>query len=366
MSINEGFRIEYIETKNNYKINPISLISLKRAMLSFFSTYEGIMRNISIRDSEVDNECMYPDSYLEYYIDCIVFFQHFFELTIKDLLAYDSELLITTYKSSNSIKALYDLIHNNNANIDSINSVEFSDALERIKRLVDKIYPDGSFSFIKQYYSTLKQLNKYRNMTLHRGRFILKFKELDCFIGNKIFPIIQDIFNHSYYKNCYKKWKYSNLDCGIDPFIEIMTECKKDTPNHRKIALLKELGRAGYKKTFKQKTFKQKTFLNNTDKYKNLKNEKILAEAQLEIAVPNEHLIYFLDKCPVCGEKSIISFEDSYEEYGYDEDTGEIIVTEYIDYVASIKCLWCSYELDCGYIGDISDFGFKELKNYFK
>jgi hypothetical protein len=359
-STSEGFRIEFIETQNNYKINPIGIISLKRAMLSYFSTYEGIMRNGTIRDTDDNNNDQYPSSYFEYYIDCIVFFQHFFELTIKDLLAYDDELLISTYKNNNSIELIYDLIHNNDTNTDGINSVEFSDALERIKKLVTKIYSDGSFDFIKKYYEDLKNLNNYRNKALHRGRFILKFEELDRFIGGKIFPIIQDIFNHPYYKGLDKKWRYQSLHCCIDPFDEIIKECKELEPNHKKIALLKELGRAAYMQPSKNKGWW------TYEKQKKLIEQKILATAQFETSMPKETLNHFMDTCPVCGETSIISFEDSHDDYDFDEKTGEQFISDHYEWVASIKCVWCSYELDCAYIGDISEFGFTELYNYFK
>ncbi|OBR96832.1 hypothetical protein CLRAG_03410 [Clostridium ragsdalei P11] len=361
MNTNEGFRIEFIETLDNYKINPLGIISLKRAMVSFFSTYEGIHRNVIIRDSDDNNNSQYPAMYFEYYIDCIVFFQHFFELTIKDLLAHDSELLITTYKNKDSIEPLYDLIHKIDTNTDGVNSVEFSDALDRIKKLVTKIYPDGSFDFIKQKYNALKKLNKYRNMAVHRGRFILKFEELDNFIGKEIFPIIQDIFNHPYYKGLDKKWRYPLLHCGIDPFEEIIKECKKPETNHKKIALLKELGRAAYNQTSKNK----KLWIYSKGQ-KNLIKQKILASAQFEIPIPKEYLHDYMDICPVCGEKSIISFKDSNDEYDIDEETGEQIISEHIEWVGAIKCVWCSYELDCSYIGDISQFGLTGLHNYFK
>lgn len=361
MSATNGFRIKFIGAQNNYKINPLSIISLKRAMLSFFSTYEGIARHITVRDSDDNNNNRYPNRYYEYYIDCIVFFQHFFELTIKDLLAYDSELLITTYKNNNSIEPLYNLIHNIDTNTDGINSVEFSDALERIKKLVNKIYPDGSFDFIKQHYDALKELNKYRNMALHRGRFILKFEELDNFIGRKILPIIRDIFNHPYYKAIDKNWRYPLLHCGIDPYEEIMNECNNPAPNHKKIALLKELGRAAYNQPSKTRGWGT-----STEKQKKLINQKILATAQFETSVPKEMLHDFMDTCPVCGETSILIFEDSDYDYDYDEKTGEQFISERYDWVSSIKCVWCSYELDNAYIGDISELGFTELHNFFK
>lgn len=356
----EGFKIEFITTVNNYKINPLIIISLKRAMLSFFSTYDGIMRNITVRDTDDDMNAQYPSSYFEYYIDCIVFFHHFFELTIKDLLAYSSELLITTYKNKDSIEPLFNLIHKIDTDTDGINSVEFSDALERINILVDKIYPDGSFDFIKKHYNILKRLNTYRNKALHRGRFILKFEELDCFIGKDIFPIVQDIFSHPYYNGLEKQWMYPPLHCCIDPFEEIINECRKLVPNHRKIALLKELGRASYKQPSKKKRWGI-----HAEKHKRLIEQKILATAQFDTSISKEMLHNFMDTCPVCGETSILSFEDSDDDYVIDERTGEQSISKHYEWVTSVKCVWCSYELDCAYIGDISQFGFSNLKNFF-
>ncbi len=358
MQNSEDSKIELIETKDNYQINPIGLFSLKRALISYFSTYEGIMRNITIRNSD-DELNAYPSSYFEYYIDCIILFHHFFELTIKDLLAHDSELLIITYKNSKSIEPLYNLIHKKNTNTDKLNTVEFSEALQRIKILADKIYSDGKFNFIAntQNYESLNKLNNYRNMVLHRGRTILKFTELDCFIGKNILPIIQEIFEHRYYEGLEKKWKYPPLHCKIDPIEEIINEFKSPNPNFKKIALLKEMGRASYKQPQNSKAWGK-----ILEKHKKSVQDKILAMAHFESSMPKELLPDYMDTCPVCGKTSIITFEDSY----YDYDETDELINNYQEWIASIKCVWCSYELDCAYIGDISNFGLAGLKNYFK
>ena len=44
-----------------------------------------------------------------------------------------------------------------------------------------------------------------------------------------------------------------------------------------------------------------------------------------------------MDICPVCGEKSIISFEDLSDDYEIDEKTGEQITSEHYEWVATIN-----------------------------
>jgi len=58
--------------------------------------------------------------------------------------------------------------------------------------------------------------------------------------------------------------------------------------------------------------------------------------------------------------------EDCEDEVDIDEETGEPIISEHYVWVETIKCVWCSYELHCAYIGDISEFGLPRLANYFK
>jgi len=136
-------------------------------------------------------------------------------------------------------------------------------------------------------------------MAIHRGRFILKFEELDNFIGKKILPIIKDIFQHPYYNGLDKNWRYSLLNCGIDPLEEIINECNKFAPNHKKIALLKELGQAAYKQPPK----KNKVLSTYVKKQNDLTEQKILASAQFETSVPKKYLHEYIGRCPVCGEK---------------------------------------------------------------
>ena len=355
-----GFKVDVFLTQSNYKINPIGIISLKRAVKSFYSTYEGLHRHYVVRSTSDECNQYYPDSFYENYVDCIIFFQHFFEITIKDLLAHDSELLVTTYRYKDSITPLYNLIHNIPTDTDNVNSVEFSDALDRIEALVNKIYPDGSFDFLKKYKKELRELNTLRNKVIHRGRYILNFEELDSFIGKSIFPIINEIFMHPFYNNLTTKWKHKPLSCGIDPFQEILNECKNPVINHRKIALLKELGRAAYNRPYRNISWGI-----YIDKQKKLIEQKILSDAQFETSIPEEYLLNYLDECPVCGEMSLMSFNDSTDDYCEDEETGEQFITAHYDWIAGVKCIWCSYELDCAYIGDISSFGLNGLTNYF-
>lgn len=333
-----GFTIEPINN-NGYEFNPMALVSLKKAVNAYYSTYKGIQHHAIIRDDNNDNKKYYTNEYKKYYLDIIIYFHHFFEITIKDLLENGNILLSRNIDNAEMCDILFGELNGNSVNPDDYKdkkTIEFSDALRRLKVLVSKIYTDGSFDFLVQTlnYDTLTQLNQYRNRLLHRGKLVFTFTELDSFIGGHIFPIIKEIFNHPYYSNYKKIWCHIELDCKHDILEEIINECSVKTPNYPKIAVLKEMGRAAY-------MIPKFTKMNQ--------EEMVLAKASVVSNVNKKYVKNMLKKCPVCGKVALYSYNEREKD---------------VEYTLSVECLNCTFELDCGYIMDMSQFGLN-IDNYF-
>ena len=147
---NIGFKIEAIE-KNGFRFNPIALVSLKKAVKSFYGTYQGMNRHVIVRDECEENQKYYPNDYFECYLDSIIYFHHFFEITIKDLLENGNVLLYRKFNSKDMCKIIYNLENGNKINsniLEEINTVEFNEALARFEEMETTLYPDGSFSFL--------------------------------------------------------------------------------------------------------------------------------------------------------------------------------------------------------------------------
>lgn len=341
-----GFKIELIREKE-YSFNRIALVSLKKAVKSFYETYQGLNRHAIIRDDleedfddEKENNNFYPSQYFECYLDSIIYFHHFFEITIKDLLEKNNNILAKNFNNQDMLLVINDLINKkeiDNSILEHINTIEFSEALKRLKILNTSLYSDKSLEFLTNsaYLKNLEKLNAYRNRILHKGRLVLKFKELDKFIGGDLFPIVKQIFEHPYYKNHKKRWYNKPLHCKIDVFEEIIKECKLPNTNHRKIAVLKEMGRASYSIPY----------------FYQCKDEKVIRqEANILTGVPIKYVKEVIEKCPVCGKSALVIDKEQEDQY------------EWIDLV---KCFNCSFELHYGYIGNMSEFNLKNC-NYFE
>lgn len=124
------------------------------------------------------------------------------------------------------------------------------------------------------------------------------------------------------------------MKCGTDVFEEIIKESSLSSTNHRKIAVLKEMGRAAYLVP---------------DNYICDHDEMIKAASSILTHCSQEYIMNLLDICPVCGKQSLIKFEEREE--------NEI-------WIESVKCLNCSFELLVAYIGDMKDLDLN-IDNYF-
>jgi len=181
----------YLDKYKDHKLD-IALISLKIGFEAYYSTYQSVKRFLSIVETRPDkdefdfdnaeksfnsihilNRAKAETSFTKAYIETILHFHHFIELTIKELLRRQNELL--PYKISKK-KGMLDKILNGeilNPHENEKHSLGFSDSLELMKELMNR----GKFSALKNYKlyfedeGPLCELNLLRNRLVHRTVF---------------------------------------------------------------------------------------------------------------------------------------------------------------------------------------------------
>lgn len=117
----------------------------------------------------------------------------------------------------------------------------------------------------------------------------------------------------------------------------------------KKIALLKELGRAAYNNIVPNKIWES---FNRTEYISIV--EKATEQYRINVSV--------VKKCPVCGLNTLIVYFDSDGEY--DEDANDGTYKTKWKFIYQVKCSHCGFEL-FDEIGNVRDFGFNQIEDYF-
>lgn len=361
--VKDGFNLDQ---KGNFEID-LALISLRIALKAYFSTFQKFRSNLRIFETsatsgqkKIDAE-EYSIAYCEACAECIVHFQHFAELVCKNFLRNDHPLLSDTALLKPEI--LHKLLHEKPLTSEeelTIKSIEFTEALERIIKLVEtKNLKDWvSLSFIVENKSALTKLNALRNRVWHRGIFILRYTALDEFVGGHIFPFVSAVVAHPAYSAYKHLWRYKELSCGIDPIGAIASEMKTSDHNYNvgKIAFLKEIGRAAFENPL-IKLGKESGASKSIEKvFNNVPEKRAKAIALMESA--QDH--FKINNCPVCGTRSLVIYEITEHSDECEQEQWQRTYTN------KIKCECCSFELDEGKgIKNASAYGFNEIDDYW-
>ncbi|RZO02731.1 hypothetical protein EKG40_25820 [Pseudomonas moorei] len=356
--LQQGFPIN----SGNPDIIDLALVSLRIALKSYFSSYQTFEHRIrifkdtySVTQQEINEN--HPPAYFEASSECIIHFQHFAELVCKNFLRAEHPMLADNVQRNPVL--LHGLIHNTPLTVEEqgkLNSVEFSEALDRLEKLIasKKIKDYANLTFFTKHTAALKSLNNLRNRIWHRGLYILEYRTLDQFIGAHILPFVVDVMTHPFYSGEEIRWKHKELNCKVDPISEIISHFDKEKYSVGKVALLKELGRAAYINKITPpdsgKTSGFRLILINKD----LRRAERIAqnEAKLEY---NQ-----VTNCPVCGIKSLIQEEDT--DHDYHPETGEPI--DYWRFTHSVICENCTFSLG-DEVENASSHGLTQISDYF-
>lgn len=325
-----------IDDNHKIEFKNMAFISLKIAMKSYFSTYSSI----SFEHEEValeDNK-----EYYEKFISAIVYFHHFFELIIKDIL--EKEHILLLIKISSKPVIIHKILMGekiDEGELASINSIEFSEALNTLYKLLEnERINNEKYNFFKNkdVKKVLNLLNLFRNRIMHRGKFYLKYEALDEFICKYILGLVKNICSLDDYIRFKSEWIFNEKNAlNIDILEELKNEFDEKIVNYSKVNLLKEMGRASYSYSI------------------NEEKAELLTKVETRFTVIDDSL-----KCPVCGYKTLINYQDvetSVDELG-DEESGNLMLIE-IPYiiVPYAKCACCGFMIEES-IGNPSEYGY--------
>lgn len=339
-SIQQNDENFYLISKGNAD-KDAAYYSLLIGISAYFTTYHNVvmsLRNFHRGDEERIN-CAAQDNrdYIESYINIAIHIQHFFELEIKRMLE-DKHILFAVDAKGDPL-ITHKLLHNiplQHEDTEKLKSIEFSDALSRLKKLVnDNIINDDVANKFVDNEQLLMVMNFLRNTTLHRGRRLMKYCSLDRLFAQNLLPFINDIINQPRYV-LYKQF-YDNS--GIYEIIEkIILEGKKDNLDYAQIALLKEIGRCKLKLDSIPK-------LNENDDKSYI--EKLIEKKMLyngfDVAKTEK-------KCPCCQYNTIFEGREllgiDIDELGDEMGNGAGFCVIHIpDYEGYFECAWCGFKV---------------------
>ncbi|MGV8122266.1 MAG: hypothetical protein AB2L14_21100 [Candidatus Xenobiia bacterium LiM19] len=348
--LRSGFNLEETGSDNEYR--GLAFLSLRIALKAYFSTYH-CANSMKIEYNEL-NQCQNM-AYQEACSEAIIHFHHFIELILKDILKQKHPLLIVD--ATKKPKIYYKLLtgqsldESEDSQLNQMNTVEFYESLQRICKLAD----DNEFEtqineFVTEYKSSMEKINTLRNRLLHRGRFILNYEALDNLYGIFVLPLALKITNISHYSSQNKEWKYRKLECNIDPINEIIEECKNDTIDAKKIALLKELARAAYENPLNDMLPSQVDVIDEAERQLYLsENEEIKrkyeAYCKADISILKaDHGDYIgridIKECPVCGLKTMLIHD-------WGDGKEPFFLLNDIPYPnVDVSCRCCSFEVN--------------------
>lgn len=351
----------YLTKYKNHELD-IALISLKIGFEAYYSTYQSVKRHLSIvevrpnkdefdiwnddeeNETNFNNAEKYFDSihisnYAKAYIETIFHFHHFIEVSIKEILRQEHELLASVAGRKHVI--LHKLLKGDEVTVDergNLNSLTSGEATERIIELINaqRIRNHENMKFIGEA-KFLKEIDTLRNRLVHRGTFVLRYTDLDIFVGKNIFPFVLKLLDLPIYKGNKLQWQAKLLHCQIDPIQKIIDECNVSKPSFKKTAFLKEMGRAAYKNPLEPKRKMRRDGVEEA------------MEERAAIEESNNHEIIDIKNCPVCGVNSLIRYRT------INSDNEE---------VGALKCICCSFEIDSE-LNKVSLEGF-DIKKYWQ
>ena len=307
----------------------MAVISIRAGLKAYFATYR--IAGVSLVSSQIAgcspaNYFNQPESspdYQEAYTETILHLHFGIELAIKELL-HQKHLLLTSSTLPDSAVLLCRILHNEpipHGEAEKMKSVEFAEALKRTIALIKEKQLDDNLSIIMDHKDLLENLNRLRNRIIHRGLFIMDYWAFDLDVSAYVIPFLTRLMSLPQFVNqggqtgivaTEPPWKYKKLACGIDPLDEICKIGDATVSARKKLALLKELGRAAYENPLGD--FAQSGSVLDMSIFDAEAKTRAQQNAEQEMRNTNHHTYYGANgllKCPVCDQTTLVRYHDA-------------------------------------------------------
>jgi hypothetical protein len=159
-------------------------------------------------------------------------------------------------------------------------------------------------------------------------------------------PFVSKVTALPEYSDLTNFWKYKNLSCETDPIELIINTCSTGTFDFKKVAMLKELGRAAYANPLYDEALTKDFGLEFDREYR----RRAIHVAEGEVASGDGSDVR---NCPVCGLKSLVVYDET--EFDALETTG---FSRALRYTYQVKCMCCTFEINY-HLDNPSKYGLK-------
>lgn len=308
-----------------------AFLSLRVAVEAFCSTYRAMRGRLHVLkavDEVGPRDDLHGTRYHEAFAECVIHFQHFAELVIKDFLRVEHPLLADDTSSHHVL--FHKLLKGEPPTPDEdrkLKSVDFSEASKRLYQLIEAERIDKRVHFFAEHRKMLDQLTTLRNRLLYRGTVVMRYQTADEFFGGYVLPFVLRVVALDEYKKLDSFWRPKPLDCKVDVLAEIAACCTDDY-DLKKVAYLKELGRAAFANPI------------DPDPFYELLDPQFRLHAERLVADYKEHGGE-VHRCPVCGIEAALVSYDSEEDI---DESGAPFIKSTFPY--SVRCLNCTFEVE--------------------
>ena len=334
----------------------MATISIRAGLKAYFSTYciAGVSHVLSQGQRQAPEYEMFRQenspNYLEAYSETILHLHYGIELAIKELLRQKHPLLASSNLPDSAV-LLFHVLHNRPISFDdeeNLKSANFGESLNRVIELEKEKLLEGKLAIVAANKILLGDLNTLRNRIIHRGLFVMDYSAFDLAVSAHIMhflaeflalPQFENQANERVFSETTPPWKYKQLACGIDPMQDIVKIGEDTEHARRKLALLKELGRAAFQNPL-DSPGSRLGFNGVDDSIARGRAEQL---AKHELSNPHPHACEGANKileCPVCGLSSLVRYND---DDGYDTD---------------VICMCCTFNVK-RMLGNARDYGLK-------
>lgn len=313
------------------------LIGIEAYLKTYYAVGMSLKSNCDDEEEWINQAAQENHKYIECYLNIAIHIQHFFELEIKRIL--ESEHILYAVDAKGDPLITHKLLHDiklQSEDTENLKSVEFSDALNRLIKLVDNnIILDQVARIFVTNKELLRGINFLRNTTLHRGRRLMKYCSLDMLFAQNLLPLIKEILEQPYYK------LYKDFFCDYEVYEiidKIILEGKESYPDYSQIALLKEIGRCKLELVSRPKLDESK----DTEYIKTTIEKKMVYNCSDAIKMDK--------KCPCCQNNTIFEGREfigyNIDELGDEMGNGAgfqiIHIPEFEEYH---ECAWCGFKV---------------------